>query len=98
MIRGPPPAASPSPPQPPSVVPAAAALEPPGDDDAAMPSSASADADDQLLLAGIPPLAVQRGVRVYSCSQCPGLSFGALDGPDSILQHVKNAHSNHRHI
>ena len=43
-------------------------------------------------LGTVSPLDTGRGVRNYSCSQCPGLVFSLLDGPNSIKDHVRTMH------
>ena len=47
----------------------------------------------------VAPLEVSRGIRDYSCSfaECRHLHFTALDGPQSVREHMKLHHNHHHH-
>ena len=41
----------------------------------------------------VSPLDTGRGVRTYTCNQCPELVFDLLDGPLSAKEHVATHHA-----
>ena len=43
-------------------------------------------------LTAVSPLDTGRGVRTYSCNQCPDQTFDLLDGPRSAKEHVATFH------